>query len=182
MKRSIIILCSTLGVTLAFAAGNDETAKKPPLRLLLSEVQAGAMASEQYCALVFDDHTFHYERASLKLGKDRDRRVFEGELVKADWDELTGVLDGSQFRDLTVPPTAPPVVVEDAHTFTISVSRGSKFQNMEFFDNSSRKPYESQLKPLMHWWKAFRGSRMQESRVQPDARCSLDNSQAIYAH
>lgn len=166
----------------AFAAANDDTAKKPSLRLLLSEVQAGAMASEQYCALVFDDHTFHYERASLKLGKDRARHVYEGEVVRADWDELTGVLDGSQFRDLNVAPTAPPVIVEDAHTFTISVGRGSQFQNMEFFDNSSRKPYESQLKPLMHWWKVFRGSRMQESKAQPDSRCSLDNSQAVYAH
>ena len=182
MKRSTIILCCALGVTLASAAGSDETAKKPSLRLLLSEVQAGAMASEQHCALVFDDHTFHYERASLKLGKDRDRRVYEGEIVKADWNELTGALDGAQFRDLDVAPTAPPVVVEDAHTFTISVNRGSKFQNMEFFDNSGRKPYESQLKPLMHWWKSFRGSRMEESKAPPDARCSLDNAQAIYAH
>ena len=182
MKAFVIILCTALAISLAFAAGNDEAAKRPPLRLLLSEVQAGSMASEQYCALVFDDHTYHYERASRKLGKDRDRKVFEGELVKADWDALTGILDSPELKNLDVPLTAPPVVVEDAHPFVISISRGAKFQNMEFFNNSGRKPYDSQLKSLMHWWKSFRGSRMQESKAQADSRCSLDGPQGIYAH
>jgi hypothetical protein len=140
------------------------------------------MASEQYCALVFEDHTFHYEQASRKLGKDRDRRVYEGELAQADWDALTGILESSELRSLDVVPSAPPLVVEDAHTFTISVSRGAKFQNMEFLNNSGRKPYEAQLRPLLRWWKAFRRRRMPEMKAQPDSRCSLDNPQSIYAH
>jgi len=52
---------------------------------------------------------------------------------------------------------------------------------MEFVDNKSRKPYESQLKPLLQWWKSFRGKRMVESKMDPDAKCSLDSSHAVFS-
>jgi hypothetical protein len=177
----ITILCGVLGIGLAAAAFPDEMAKGTAVRLILSEVQAGSMASEQYCTLVFADRHFHYEKASRKMGQDRDRKVYEGELSQSDWDALTGILDSKEFRELNVPPEVPPLVIEDAHTFTISVARGSKFQNMEFLDNKSRKPYEVQLKPLLRWWKSFRGSRMAESKAPPDAKCSLDSTHGVYS-
>jgi hypothetical protein len=181
MAHHLAILCGVLGVGLAAAAGPDETVKGMAVRLFLSEVQAGSMASEQYCTLVFEDRHFHYERASRKMGKDRDRKVYEGELSQADWDALTGILDSKEFRELNVPRGVPPPVIEDAHTFSISVARGSKFQNMEFLDNKSRKPYDSQLKPLLQWWKSVRHERMVESKALPDARCSLDSTHAVFS-
>jgi hypothetical protein len=181
MIRHISILCGVLGIGLAAAAGPDEMAKGTAVQLLLSEVQAGSMASEQYCTLVFADRHFHYEKASRKMGQDRDRKVYEGQLSQADWDALTGILDRKEFRELNVPPEVPPLVMEDVHTFTISVARGSKFQNMEFLDNKSRKPYDSQLKPLLQWWKSVRRERMVESKALPDARCSLNNTRGVYS-
>jgi hypothetical protein len=181
MTRHLTILCGVLGIGLAAAAGPDEMAKGTAIRLLLSEVQAGSMASEQYCTLVFADRHFHYEKASRKMGEDRDRKVYEGELSQADWDTLTGILDSRDFRELNVPPEVPPLVMQDVHTFTISVARGSKFQNMEFLDNKSRKPYDSQLKPLLQWWKSVRRGRMMESKALPDARCSLDSTRGVYS-
>jgi len=53
---------------------------------------------------------------------------------------------------------------------------------MEFLDNKSRKPYEEQLKPLLQWWKAFRGSRLTESTVPADPRCALDSSHAVFSN
>jgi hypothetical protein len=181
MTRHIAILCCLLGIGLAAAAGPDETAKGKTVRLLLSELQAGSLASEQYCTLVFEDRHFHYEKASRKMGKDRDRKVYEGELSQADWDALTGILDSKEFRELNVPQGVPPLVIEDAHSFSISVARGNKFQNMEFLDNKSRKPYDSQLKPLLQWWKSVRRERMVESKVVPDARCSLDSTHGVFS-
>jgi len=181
MTRHIAILCGVLGIGLAAAAGPDESAKGTAVQLLLSEVQAGSMASEQHCTLIFADRHFHYEKASRKMGQDRDRKVYEGELSQADWDALTGILDSKEFRELNVPQEVPPLIMEDVHTFTISVARGSKFQNMEFLDNKSRKPYESQLKPLLRWWKSFRGGRMVESKARPDEKCSLDSTHGVYS-
>jgi hypothetical protein len=181
MTRHLAILGGVLGIGLAAAAGPDETAKGMAVRLLLSEVQAGSMASEQYCTVVFEDRHFHYEKATRKMGEDRDRKVYEGELSQADWDTLTGILDSKEFRQLNVPQGVPPLVMEDVHTFTISVARGSKFQNMEFIDNKSRKPYDSQLKPLLQWWKLIRHERMTESKAAPDARCSLDSTHAVFS-
>ena len=174
------MIFAVLGMSLAFLAGAEEPGKTPALRLLFSEVQAGAMASEQYCALVFADRRFHYEKASRNVGKDRERKVYEGELPQSDFDALTGILDSKDFRGLSVPREVAPVVVEDAHTITISVAREAQYQNMEFINNKSRKPYEAQLKPLLQWWKSFRGMHMQESKVQPDARCGLDSSHGIF--
>lgn len=181
MTRQLAILCGVLGIGLAAAAGLNQMVKGSAVQLLLSEVQAGSMVSHQYCTLVFADHHFHYEKASRKMGQDQERKVYEGELSQADWDVLTGILDRKEFRELDVPQEVPPLVMEDVHTFTISVARGNKFQSMEFLNNKSRKPYESQLKPLLQWWKSFRGERTVESKALPDARCSLNSTHAVFS-
>ncbi len=181
MTRQIAMLSGVLAIGLAAAAGPNEAAKPTALRLLLNEVQPGAMAGEQYCTLVFPDRHFHSEKASRKLGKDRERKIYEGVLSESDWTALGAIIDSEGFRQLNAPPAVAPPVVEDAHTITISVARGPKFQNMEFLTNKSRKPYEAQLKPLLQWWKSMRGRHMAESTAPPDARCSLDESRAVFA-
>src|SRR5436190_16244650 len=154
MTRAIKVLCVVLGIGMAApAASNQPTNGVPPLRLLLSEVQAGTMASDHYCTLVFADRHFHSERATRKTGKDRDRRIYEGDMSEADWNTLGAILEDKALRDLNVQQGVTPLMIEDAHTFTISVARDAKFQNMEFLDNKSRKGYETQLKPLLGWWK-----------------------------
>jgi hypothetical protein len=184
MTRQVtIILCVVLGIQLAATAGSDQPARGgPPVRLLLSEVQAGTMASEQYCTLVFADGRFHFEKAIRKTGKDRDRKVYEGQLSDGDWNKLGGILEDRALRELRVPQEMPPMIVEDAHTFTISVARDTKYQNMEFLDNKSRKPYEAQLKPLMEWWKTFRKSHMAQPSGDPDPKCSLDSSRGVFSN
>jgi hypothetical protein len=184
MTRLMRTLCCVLGIGLAAAvaaAAPNETPKGASLRLLLSEVQPGAMASEQYCTLVFADRHFHSEKATRKLGKDRERRVYEGVLSEADWNALAGILDSKEFRELNIPQSVSPLVIRDAHTVTISVARDANFQNMEFLDNKSRKPYEVQLNPLLKWWKSFRSGHNAESKNAPDANCSLDSTHALFS-
>jgi hypothetical protein len=183
MTRSTMVVCVILGIGLTARAGSTQPANAAPaVRVMLSEVVAGSMASEQYCTLVFADRHFHSEKASRKTGKDRDRKVYEGNLSEADWNTLGAILDDKQFREINMPQGVTPLMVEDAHTYTISVARDAKFQNLEFLDNKSRKPYEAQLKPLLGWWKTFRGRRIAESNASPDSRCSLDSSHAVFSH
>ena len=179
--RATVALCIVIGIGTGSAVSADSPANPAPLRLVLSEVQAGSMASEQYCVLVFSDRRFHFEKASRKTGVDRIRKVYEGEFSEADWKSLEGILDSKDFRDLNVPQAVAPLILEDAHTFTISVARDANFQNMEFLDNKSRKPYEAQLKPLLGWWKNVRGSRMTESKAAPDPRCALDSTRPVFS-
>jgi hypothetical protein len=109
MTRPIIALCVVLVAGLMATPGSSQPANGgSSVRLLLSEVQAGTMASEQYCTLVFADHRFHSEKANRKLGKDRDRKVYEGKLSEADWDALSGILDSKEFRELNVAQGVPP--------------------------------------------------------------------------
>jgi hypothetical protein len=181
MKYYIAVLCGVVGIGLSVAAGQSEATKNPGVRLQINEVQAGSMASEQYCTVIFSDRRFHTEKASRSRGKDTDRKVYEGTLSEADWTALGGIIDSDRFRALNVPEGIPPLVIQDAHTITISVARDAKFQNMEFLDNKSRQPYNPQLKPLLQWWKSFRGARLPESHAAPDARCSLDSTHAVFS-
>jgi hypothetical protein len=181
MKRaiSLIFLLGSMSVA-ADAAGNDSAASA--LRLLLSEVQTGASVGQQYCLLVFEDHHFHAERAHIRMGKDVDRKVYQGQLSDADWNALLGIIDAKAFRDLRVPPGNAPLVLTDPHPYTISVARESQFQNMEFLTKESLKPYEPQVKPLLQWWKSVRDMHLPESPEPADSRCTLNNNNAVLSN
>ena len=166
---------------LALGLGNAEQAAHAPLKLFLNEVQPGNMSAPQFCTLVYADRRFHTEKADIKRGKDVDRKIYEGQISDNDWNALIAIVDGQQFRDLKVPRTVPPLVMLDAHPYTISVARDHDFQNMEFLDAKALKPYESQVKPLLQWWKSFRGRRTPESNGSADPQCALDSSHAVFA-
>jgi hypothetical protein len=180
LPRPRSILCWILLPGLALAAGPEQSSHDSAFRLLLSEVRPGGMATDQRCTLIFADHRFHHETASSKLGRELARKVYEGELSGADWNALAGILDRKEFHDLAVPRIAPPPVMPDLHIYTISVARDGTFQNLEFLTDKSRKPYDSELKPLLQWWKSFYGRRMPESHAPPDGHCSPDNNNALF--
>jgi hypothetical protein len=181
MQGRILFGCFLLSLGLAAVAESNPPAKPVSVRLMVSEVQAGATQAQQYCTLVFADRHFHHERASLHHGKDLERKVYEGEFSESDWNELAGILDSKDFRELNVPRGVAPLIMQDSHVYTISVARETNFQNMEFLDNKSRKPYELQLKPLLVWWTSFRGGHKTESKVTPDARCLLNSEHAVFS-
>lgn len=179
MKLRTIIVFALLGIGVA-NAGSNEPARGVPLRLLLSEVRPGATGSEQYCMLVFDNHHFHAEKAYRERGKDKERKVYEGQLADTDWNALSAILDAKSFRELRVPPSKQAIVVQDSHPYTISVSRQNGFQNMEFLTKESLKPYEPELKPLLEWWKASRKLQTSEANADADSRCSLNDASGIF--
>jgi hypothetical protein len=168
-----------LGLTATAVSG--QAPANAPLKIFLNEVQPGVMSSPQYCTLVFDNRRFHSEKADIKPGGDTGRKIYEGQLSDSDWNALIAVIDSPGFRDLKVPQTVPPLVMQDTHPYTISIARDKDFQNMEFLDNKSLKPYQSQVKPLLQWWKSFRGQRTPESSAWADTRCALDKTHAIFS-
>ncbi len=181
MTRPFRFFAFLLGLGLATTTGSGQAPTTPAVRLLLSEVQPGSLSADQYCTLVYTDHRFHSEKASRHHGKDTDRKVYEGELSEAEWNALGGILDSKEFRELKVPGTVPPLVMRDTHPYTISVARDHNYQNMEFLDSKSLKPYEPQVKPLLQWWKSLRGRRLSESNAPSAEKCSLDSTHAIFS-
>jgi hypothetical protein len=175
-RRSITILSLALGVALAVSAATNKNAA---LHLLISEVQPGSLSVEQRCMLVFDDRSFHTEIAQSVRGKVQDRKIYEGALSETDWTSLNSILDAKDFRELNVPPVGPVLIVHDTHPYTISVARKGGFQNMEFLNNNSLKPYEPQLKPLLKWWKAARANHADELNTDPDPRCTLNDRYSV---
>ncbi len=182
MTRWRLVLCILLGVALQSNSQVRGQMKESPLRLLLSEVQPGSMSSQQHCMLVFADHSFHAEKAIRVKGRDRERKVYEGRFSDADWKPLDGILESDGLRKLDVKPGYVPLVMQGVHSYAISIRREKGFQNMEFMDNKSRKPYDSQLKPLFQWWKSTRSGHMAESEAPPDSRCTLDSSHGVFSY
>ena len=181
MRRQILSVWFTLTMMLGATAASDLPNRSASVRLLLSEVQPGAMQVQQYCTVVFADRRFHYERASIHNGKDMERKVYEGEFSDSDWNTLGEILDNTAFREVNVPREVAPAITQDAHVYTISVARNAHFQNMEFLDKKSLKPYQTQVKPLLDWWKSFRGRRLVESKVPVDAHCSLNSEHTVFS-
>lgn len=177
-----LVFCVLLGSVLHANGQVSGQLKENALRLMLSEVQPGTSSSEHYCMLVFADHNFHAEKASRHVGRDQERKIFEGNLSDADWSALDGILESDGFRKLNVPSGYVPLAVQDAHFLTISVKREKGFQNMEFMNDSSRKPYDSQVKPLFQWWKSVRSRRMAASEAPADERCKLDSSRGVVSY
>jgi hypothetical protein len=182
MTFSNMLAAVLLGIGFLGQPAAHAPSSPAPLRVLLSEVELGRMASEHHCMLVFDDHHFHREVSHRKAGKDRDRMVYEGQLKDADWNALVEILDAKQLRELQVPASTPALVVQDPHTFTISIARQNGFQNMEFLTKDSLKPYETELNPLLKWWKVSRNTHLAESEAPVDSRCSLTSANAIFGN
>lgn len=179
-KLSALLILWHLGPIPAVAA--DAGTATPPFRLLISEVQPGSLAEEQRCTLIFPDHRFHHEVAARKRGRDITRKVYEGMLSTAEWDTVSEALERKDFRDLSVPATVAPLVMQDLHMYTIIVARDGNYQNMEFLNDKSRKAYDFQLRPLLQWWKAFCAFRRQASEASPNSRCLLnENNGMIFA-
>jgi hypothetical protein len=176
-----IVLFLLVTLWLMATSGSAQRPAQAPLRIFLNEVQPGVLSAPQYCTLVFNDHHFHSEKADIKHGQDSNRRVFEGQLSEADWNALIAVIDSKEFRDLKIPAYVPPPVMQDTHPYTISIARDNNFQNMEFLDAKSLKPYEPQVKPLLQWWKAMRRRHTPESSAAADSRCALDKTHAVFS-
>lgn len=169
-----------LGAAILTAASFGQTRSAPQIRLLLSEVQPGSFSADQYCTLVFTDHRFHSEKASRHHGKEVERKVYEGELSESEWNSLGAIIDSKELVDLRVPSTVPPLIMQDTHPYNISIERHGEYQNMEFLDGKSLKPYEPQIKPLLQWWKSLRSHRIPESNSPPNPSCSLDSTHGVF--
>ena len=181
MKKSLGHFSFLIGLGLAITSSFAQVPAGPKIRLLLSEVQPGSTSSDQYCTIVFEDRHVHSEKANRRHGQDIDRKIYEGELSEPEWNALSGILESKDFRELKIPPSVPPLVLQDTHPYTISVARDGSYQNLEFVDGKSMKPYQPQIKPLLQWWKALRGRRMPESKGPPNQSCSLDSTHAIFS-
>jgi hypothetical protein len=171
------LLACVLFATLAFG----QAPSHGEMKVFLNEIQPGALAAPQFCTVIYADRSFHSEKADIKQGNAVNRKVYEGQVSESDWNALIAIVDGKNFQDMKVPQSVPPLVMQDSHPYTISVARPKGFQNMEFMDNKSLKPYEPQIKPLLQWWKSFRGKNTTESSAGPDPQCALDRSHSVFA-
>jgi hypothetical protein len=181
MRRVAFLFSLSLLLPVSSLAGSDSAADAKSIRLMISEVQPGSMSAEQYCTLVFGDRRFHSEKASRHHGQDTERKVFEGQLSDEQWASLSGILDAKDLKNLKIPPSVPPLVMQDTHPYAISIARDGNYQNFEFIDSKSLKPYQPQIKPLLQWWKSLRAQRTPPSAAPASERCSLDNSHAVFS-
>jgi hypothetical protein len=179
------VVLAMMGALVPANAGDEkagETKKEPALLLRVSEVKVGAMTSDHRCVLILPGRRYHLERATRQRGRDRVRKVYEGELTAVEWQQLADILAAKDLRELAVPRTRGVLVVEDMDLVTITVWRDPGFQNLEFLTKRERAPYERTLKPLLEWWKDFARRGAPESKAPESDYCALSgNDNMIFA-
>src|SRR5258708_35921397 len=74
MTQRRLLIVILLGAALQGSSQVRGGQEEPALRLMLSEVQPGSMSSQHYCMLIFDNRSFHAEKASRNVGKDWERK------------------------------------------------------------------------------------------------------------
>ena len=105
---------------------------------------------DQVCVLLLRDGQFH-----LEVEKGDHTKVFEGSLSQTKMQEVQTLINDPALRQLTekqiVPPTGA-IMLDELH---VDIFRGDKWQDLFFVDDSSRRPFEHSIAPLVRWLRAL---------------------------
>ncbi len=105
---------------------------------------------DQVCVLLLRDGQFH-----LEVEKGSRTKVFEGGLSESKMQEVQTLINEPVLRQLSekqiVPPTGA-IMLDELH---VDVFRGDKWQDLFFVDDSSRRPFEHSIVPLVRWLRAL---------------------------
>ncbi len=105
---------------------------------------------DQVCVLLLRDGQFH-----LEVEKGSRIRVFEGGLSGAKMQEVQTLINDPVLRQLTEKQIVPPkgtIMLDELH---VNVFRGDHWQDLFFVDDSSRRPFERSIAPLVRWLQAL---------------------------
>jgi hypothetical protein len=105
---------------------------------------------DQVCVLLLRDGQFHFE-----VEKGNRIRVFEGSLSDAKMQEVQTLINEPVLRQLTEKQIVPPkgtIMLDELH---VDIFRGDRWQDLFFVDDSSRRPFEHSIAPLVRWLQAL---------------------------
>lgn len=105
---------------------------------------------DQVCVLLNRDGQFH-----LEIEKGNRSRVFEGTLPDAKMQEVQTLINDPVLRQLTEKQIVPPkgtIMLDELH---VDIFRGDHWQDLFFVDDSSRRPFEHSIAPLVRWLQAL---------------------------
>ena len=160
-----------IGMMLNLLSAADTPQALPLMRL--DDYQAGALAAQERCLLVFSDGRYHAERIVKRRDEPRQGAASEGTLSPEDLQRLHQILDNKEFAALTTPNQKKLLVVEDLHLLDISVARSGGWQSVVYQSDSARKHDNNALRPLLGWWKDF--ERSARFSLAATNRCSYQN-------
>jgi hypothetical protein len=105
----------------------------------------------QACVLLRHDGRFHLEEE-----KGDRTRVFEGTLSVSKISEVQKMINAAELLQMSQKQIAPPrgnIMLDQLY---VDIFRGDHWQELFFPDESSRKPFESAISPLVRWLEALR--------------------------
>jgi len=101
---------------------------------------------EDVCILVLKDGRYHLERAAMGRV-----RVFDGTLGSPALTELEPLLAVNRLVDLKQSQIESTPVGEDIDQAMITISRPNGPQTLTFSSGKSRKPFKSEIDPILKW-------------------------------
>ena len=133
---SAVILCIIVitGICLSQDGGS-------PLTRIEHQTRA-----EDVCMLVLKDGRFHTERTAAGRAQ-----VFDGTLASSTLTELEPLLNTNGLPELKQSQIEAGTAGEDIDQVMITIARSNGFQTLTFPSAKSRKPFKSEVDPILKW-------------------------------
>ena len=140
MRRLSILIISLLTIVVA---GVCQSQKASSPYLVRMEHQT---REEDVCMLVMTDGRYAQERVAAG-----HLRVFGGSLPSSAVTELEPLLNAGQLVDLSQNQIQSAAAGEEMDQVMLTISRPSGWQTLTFPNPKSRKPFKSELDPILKW-------------------------------
>ena len=141
MRRLVAILVFVLLNLVAVGVCQQQPANNPYLVRMEHQTRA-----EDVCMLVMSDG--HYAMERVAAGH---FQAFGGTLASSAVTELEPLLNASPLVDLKQGQIQSAAAGEEVDQFMLTIPRSSGWQALTFPNSKSRKPYKSELDPILKW-------------------------------
>jgi hypothetical protein len=101
---------------------------------------------ENVCMLVLKDGRYHLERTAAG-----HVRVFEGALEQPTFAELDPLLDAPKLAELKQSDIPASPSGDEVDQMMLTVPRAAGWQSLTFPSSKSRKPFKSEIDPILRW-------------------------------
>lgn len=141
MRRLSILILSLLSILVFADVCQSQETSSPYLVRMERQTR-----EEDVCMLVLSDGRYHLERVAAG-----HPRIFEGTLASPALTELQPLLTANRLVDLQQGQIESTVAGADIDQVMLTIPRAKGWQTLTFPNPKSRKPFRSELDPILKW-------------------------------
>jgi hypothetical protein len=123
--------------------------------------------------LVYPDGRYRLEK-SFQNTSDRSiyGKVYLDTLPEPKINELQANLDDDKLQKINTGPLRSGGIIRDMDPFIVSIPREHEVQNIAFMNDTERRPFDKELKPLQAWLKETQKRKVPVDKNEKTNNCA----------